>query len=150
VVYPAAFSNEQSLIVTQGRRDVGLHTIYLSMECNDDTNYYTGVGSRGDYSIQESRFSPYAIPPWPIRTAVVRFKEDYENRWGAAPSQMSASTWEGVYIAAEAIERAGTVDKNEVRDALAELEMPQLIALMKGGEISFSPDYRESNFELYI
>jgi hypothetical protein len=37
-----------------------------------------------------------------------------------------------------------------VHDALAELEMPQLIALMKGGEISFSPDYRESNFELYI
>ncbi len=44
VVYPAAFLNEQTLIVTQRRRDVGLNTIYLSGECNDDPGYYTGVG----------------------------------------------------------------------------------------------------------
>ena len=150
VLYPAAISNEQSLIVTQGRRDVGLNTMYLSVEVNDDPSYYTGVGSWGDYSIQESRFSPYAIPPWPIHTAVVNFKEDYETRWGTAPGGLSASTYEGVYIAAEAIESAGTLDKAEVRAALAELEMPQLIELMKDGMISFSPDYRESNFELYM
>jgi len=39
VVYPAAFLNEQTLIVTQGRWDVGLNTIYLSVECNDDPGY---------------------------------------------------------------------------------------------------------------
>jgi branched-chain amino acid transport system substrate-binding protein len=60
------------------------------------------------------------------------------------------STYEGVYITAEAIRNAGTVNKGAVRDALAELEMPQLIELMKDGMISFSPDYRESKFELYM
>jgi hypothetical protein len=63
VLYPAAFSNEQSLIVTPGRRDVGLNITYLSVENTDEPSYSTGVGSWGDYSIQESRFSPYAIPP---------------------------------------------------------------------------------------
>lgn len=150
VLYPAAFSNEQSQIVTQGRRDVGLNTTYLSGETTDEPSYYTGVGRWGDYSIQESRFSPYAIPPGPIQTAVANFKEEYETRWGTAPSQMSASTYEGVYIAAEAIRNVGTLDKAAVRDALAELELPQLIELMKGDMITFSPDYRESKFELYM
>jgi len=150
VIYPAAVVNEQPLIVIQGRRDVGLNSTYLSVEVNDDPSYYTGVGSWGEYSIQESRFSPYAIPPGPIHTAVMNFKEEYETRWGTAPGMISASTYEGVYIAAEAIEHAGTVDKAAVRDALAELEMPQLVELMKGGVVTFSPDYRESKFELYM
>jgi len=56
----------------------------------------------------------------------------------------------GVYIEAEAIANAGIVDKAAVRAALAELEMPQLIKLMKDSVISFSPEYRECHFELYM
>ncbi|RZN33445.1 MAG: ABC transporter substrate-binding protein [Methanophagales archaeon ANME-1-THS] len=150
VLYPAAFLNEQTLIVAQGRRDVGLNTIYLSVECNDDPDYYTGVERWGEYSIQESRFGPYAIPSGPIRSAVEKFKHDFEAKWGAPPSMMGASTYEGVYIAAKAIENAGTLDKEQIRASLAELEMPQMVEAMKEGKITFSPDYRESKFELYM
>ncbi len=150
VVYPAAFLNEQTLIVAQGRKDVGLDTIYLSVECNDDPDYYTGVGRWGEYSIQESRFSPYAIPSGPIHDVVAKFKADFENRWGTSPSMMGASTYEGVYVAAEAIKNAGTLDKEEVRASLAALEMPQVIEVMQNGVITFSKDYRESKFELYM
>ncbi|MBN1762725.1 MAG: ABC transporter substrate-binding protein [Methanomicrobia archaeon] len=150
VVYPAAFLNEQKLIVAQGRRDVGLDTIYLSVECCDDPDYYTGVERWGEYSIQESRFSPYTIPAGDIHDAVVQYKEDFETKWGVPPSMMGASTYEGVYIAAKAIENAGTVDKEEVRDALDALEMPQVVEAMQSGVITFSPDYRESKFELYM
>jgi branched-chain amino acid transport system substrate-binding protein len=149
VVYPAAFVTEQPLIVAQGRRNVSLNTTYLSVECNDDPGYYTGVERWGEYSIQESRFSPYATPG-PINSAVVEFKGDYENRWGTSPGMMGASTYEGVYIAAEAIEHAGTIDKEEIREALTEIEMPQMIELMKDDVITFSQDYRESKFELYM
>ncbi|RJS69871.1 ABC transporter substrate-binding protein, partial [Methanophagales archaeon] len=150
VVYPAAFLNEQTLIVTQGRKDAGMNTIYLSVECNDDPDYYTGVGRWGEYSIQESRFSPYAIPSGPIHEVVEKFKEDFKNRWGTSPSMMGASTYEGVYVAAEAVKNAGTLDKEKVRASLAELEMPQIIEVMQNGVIAFSPDYRESKFELYM
>jgi len=150
VVYPAAFLNEQTLIVSQGRRDVGLDTIYLSVECNDDPDYYSGVERWGEYSIQESRFGPYVIPTGPIRSAVVKFKADFENKWGTPPSMMGASTYEGVYIAAEAIKDAGTVDKEQIRASLTELEMPQIIEVMQNGVITFSPDYRESKFDLYM
>jgi branched-chain amino acid transport system substrate-binding protein len=50
VVYPAAFLNEQTLIVAQGRRDVGLNTIYLSVECNDHpdrADTHSGAGQAG-------------------------------------------------------------------------------------------------------
>jgi branched-chain amino acid transport system substrate-binding protein len=150
VLYPAAFLNEQTLIVAQGRRDVGLDTIYLSVECNDDPDYYTGVERWGEYSIQESRFGPYAIPAGPLQETVVTFRDDFEAKWGVPPSMMGASTYEGVYIAAEAVKNAGTLDKAEIRDALAEIEMPQMVEGMKNGMITFTPDYRESKFELYM
>jgi branched-chain amino acid transport system substrate-binding protein len=150
VVYPAAFLNEQKLIVAQGRRDVGLNTIYLSVECCDDPDYYTGVERWGEYSIQESRFSPYTIPAGEIHDAVAQYKQDFETKWGVPPSMMGASTYDGVYIAAEAIENAGTGDKEAVRAALAEIEMPQIVEAMENGVITFSSDYRESKFELYM
>lgn len=150
VVFPASFLNEQTLIVAQGRRDVGLNIIYLSVICNDDPDYYTGVERWGEYSIQDSIFGPYAIPAGPIHDAVVKFKEDFESKWGASPSMMGATTYEGVYIAAEAIKNAGTLDKEKVRDALDGLDMPQDIFAMKGGVIAFSSDYRESKFEPYV
>ena len=150
VVYPAAFLNEQTLIVAQGRRDVGLNTIYLSVECNDDPDYYTGVGEWGEYSIQESRFGPYAHPAGAIRSSVLKFRDDFESKWGASPGMMGASTYEGVYIAAKAIKNANSVDKEKVRASLAELEMPQIIEVMKDSTITFSPDYRESKFALYM
>ena len=150
VVFPAAFLNEQTLIVAQGRRDVGLNTIYLSVICNDDPDYYTGVERWGEYSIQDSIFGPYAVPSGPIYSAVVKFKEDFESKWGASPSMMGATTYEGVYIAAEAINNAGTLDKEKIRDSLDELEMPQDIFAMKDGVITFTSDYRESKFEPYV
>ena len=149
VVYPAAFTNEQVVIVSQGRRDVGLNTIYLSVECCDDPDLYTGLERWGEYMIQESRFGPYATPPGPVYSAAVKFKEDFKSKFGKYPAMMGAATYEGVYIAAEAMKNAGTVDKAQVRDALDELEMPPMIEEMKDGVINFSPDFRESKFVLY-
>ncbi|MDH7594490.1 MAG: ABC transporter substrate-binding protein, partial [Methanomicrobiales archaeon] len=150
VVYPATFLNEQIPLVTQARRDVGLDTIFLAVECNDDPDYYRGVGKFGEYSIIESRFGPYAIPKGPLTSAIERFHEDYQKRWGSPPSMMGVSTYEGVYIAARAIEEAGTLNRAKIVDALATLEMPEIVEAMDGGVIKFSKDYREAKFNLYM
>ncbi len=44
VVYPIAFLNEEVPMLTQARRDVGLNTIFLAVECVDDPDYYKGLG----------------------------------------------------------------------------------------------------------
>jgi branched-chain amino acid transport system substrate-binding protein len=115
VVYAAAFLNEQVPMVIQARRDVGLNAIFLAVECNDDPDYYSGVGQYGEYSIMESRFSPYVIPPGPLTDDITAFKESYQQRWGGFPGMM-----------------------------------PQIIEYMQGGAITFTPEFRESKFDLYM
>ena len=70
------------------------------------------------------------------------------NDMGA--DMMGASTYDGIFIAAEAVEKAGNTDKTAVRQALIDLEMPQVIEAMKNQTCSFSPDYRESSFDLWM
>jgi branched-chain amino acid transport system substrate-binding protein len=150
VIYPAAFPSEQIPIVVQARRDVNLNTIILAVETNDNPDYYKGIGQFGNYTILESRFSPYTTPQSSIAAADVKFKADYQAKFGMFPDMMGTSTYEGVYIAAKAIENAGTLDKAAVRDALANLMMPQMVEAIKDGTISFSKDYREVQFELFM
>lgn len=150
VVYPACFLDEQIPLVVQGRRDIGLNVIYLSVECNDDPDYYTGIGRWGEYSIQESRFSPYTFPKGLVGERARNFKDAFKEKWGVEPSMMGASTYDAVYIVAKAIEEAGSLDKVKIRDALATLEMEQISEPMKGGVISFTKGVRESAFELYM
>jgi len=129
---------------------VGLNVIFFAVECNDDPDYYSGVGQYGEYSIMESRFSPYAIPPGPLTDDIAAFKEKYRQRWGGFPGMMGASTYESVYIFTKAVENAGTKDKEAVIKSLGTLEMPQIIEYMNGGMITFTPDFRESKFDLYM
>lgn len=150
VIYPAAFLNEQIPMVTQARRDVGLNAIFLAVECNDDPDYYNGIGQFGEYSIIETRFSPYTVPQGPIQDSVNAFVTDFDEMWTGFPGMMGASTYEGVYIAAQAVENAGTRDKVKVQDALTAIEMPEIIEVMKDQTISFSPDFHESQFKLYM
>jgi branched-chain amino acid transport system substrate-binding protein len=149
-VYSAAFLNEQIPMITQARRDVGLNTIFLAVECNDDPDYYKGLGEFGEGSIIESRFGPYTTIPGALSTPISSFKNNFSQKWGGFPGMMGASTYEGVYIATKAIENAGTRDRVQVREALNTLNMPQLIEYMEGQNISFTDDYRESKFDLYM
>jgi branched-chain amino acid transport system substrate-binding protein len=63
---------------------------------------------------------------------------------------MGATTYEGVYIVADAIKRAGSLDRAKVSDALASTDMPETIEAMKNGRIQFSDTYREADFTLYM
>jgi branched-chain amino acid transport system substrate-binding protein len=149
-VYIAAFPNEGAPIITQARRDIGLNTIFLNVENNDNSQFYKDLGQYGEGAIIESRFSPYTAPAGAVADAQSGFKQAYFTRFGTYPDMMGASTYEGVYIAAKAIGNAGTTDKATVRQALISLKMPQVIEAMKDQTISFSPDFRESGFDLWM
>ena len=150
VIYSAAFLNEQAPMITQGRRDVGLNTLFVVVECNDDPDYYKGLSRYGEGSIIESHFSPYTVPNGSTANAAVAFKNSYEKKWGGLPGMMGATTYEGVNIVANAIGRSGSLDKTKIKDALATTSMPETIEAMKDGKINFSKDAREANFNLYM
>jgi len=149
-VYIAAFPNEGAPLITQARRDIGLDTIFLNVENNDNAQFYKDLGQYGEGAVIESRFSPYTAPVGPLADAQTKFKTSYTAKWGTAPDMMGASTYEGVYIAAQATGNAGTTDKATVKQALIDLNMPQVIEAMKGGTVSFTKDFRESQFDLWM
>ncbi|MFA5268699.1 MAG: ABC transporter substrate-binding protein [Methanoregula sp.] len=149
-VYNGAFPNEGAPIITQARRDIGLNTLFLNAENNDNAQFYKDLGQYGEGAIIESRFSPYTAPAGVVADAQSGFKQSYFARFGTYPDMMGASTYEGVFIAAKAVGNAGTTDKTAVRQALADLKMPQVIEAMKDATISFSPDFRESAFDLWM
>jgi len=149
-IYVAAAPNEGVQIMTQGRRDVGLDTIFLAVENNDAPEYYKGIGQYGEYSIIESRFSPYLTPSGELAGAQNTFKTNYFTKWGAYPDMMGASTYDGTHIAANAIETAGTLSKADIRQALVNTSHMQVVEYMKNDTIFFSKDFRESNFDLWM
>ncbi len=148
VIYVTAFLNEQIPIETQAMRDIGLNKIFIAVEPNDDPDFYKGVGTYGDYSIVQSRFSPYTAPKAPTEAAYNKFVTDFDKKYKGFPGMMGVATYEGIYIAAKAVEDAGTLDRTAIREALATIRMPQIVENMQDQTISFSPDYRESKFEL--
>jgi branched-chain amino acid transport system substrate-binding protein len=149
-VYLAAFPNEGAPAIKQARRDIGLNTIFLNVENNDNAQFYKDLGQYGEGAIIESRFSPYTAPAGAVADAQSGFKQAYFAKFNTYPDMMGASTYDGTYIAATAIGNAGTTDKTAVRQALVDLKMPQVIHAMKDKTISFSPDFRESSFDLWM
>ena len=149
-LYLAAFPNEGAPAITQARRDIGLNTIFLNVENNDNAQFYKDLGQYGEGAIIESRFSPYTAPAGALADAQAKFKDSYYAAYGTYPDMMGASTYEGVYIAAEAVKDAGSTDNAAVVQALSDLSMPEVIEAMKGGTIAFTKDYRESQFDLWM
>jgi branched-chain amino acid transport system substrate-binding protein len=149
-VYLAAFPNEGAPIITQARKDIGLNTIFLNVENNDNAQFYKDLGQYGEGAVIESRFSPYTAPVGALADAQSSFRQAYFTRFGTYPDMMGSSTYDGVFIAADVIGKTGTTDKTAVRQALVDLKMPQVVAPMKGQTISFSPDFREANFDLWM
>jgi len=150
VIYAVTFLNELIPLTQQAIRDVGLKTLILSIENNDDPDYYKGVGQVADYSVMESRFSPYAIPNTSTKERTTKFLSDFDTKYQGFAGMMGAATYESVYIAKNAIENAGSTDKVKVKDALSSGSVDQLLETMKDGKIIFSPDTHESKFDLFV
>lgn len=121
---------------------MGLKSVYINIENNEDPTFYTLLKENGDKQLLESKFAPFAEPYIP---AVGPYVESYMERYDIVPGMMGADTYDAFYIAKDAIERAGTLDKKAVRDALETTEMDEMLIMTETGKIQFSigEDYHE-------
>jgi len=145
-VYTVGFVKDTSSIYIQGQRDVGLNTVYMAVECNEDPTFYELLGKWGDGQLLESKFAPYATE---YTELMGPYKEAYLAKWGEMPGMMGADTYDGIYLAASAIERAGTLDRTQVRDAIKQTNEPEMLILMEGGNITFD-EYNEISPKIFI
>lgn len=136
-VYVADFIANTVEIIKEGQRDVGLNTVYIAVECCEDPAFYTLLGEYGDKQLLESKFAPYAGPPYYLES-LETYVTNYQEEYGTLPGMMGADTYDAFYIAKDAIERAGTVDKAAVRDAIESCAMEQMLIITETGKIEFS------------
>ena len=144
-VYVVDFIANTAEIIKEGQEDVGLNTVYIAVECCEDPAFYTLLGPYGHEQLLESKFAPYAGPPYYLESIETYVSTYAAENNGILPGMMGADTYDAFYIAADAITRAGTVDKAAVRDALETCTLDQMLIITETGKIEFSTgtDYHE-------
>ncbi len=123
------------VIVKQGLNEVGLKTVYIAVENNEDPVFYNLIGQSGTGQLLESKFAPYAGPYLPD---VVPYVTSFQNAYGVIPGMMGADTYDAFYIAKAAIESAGTIDKAAVRTAIEQTNLDDMLVITQTGKIQFS------------
>jgi branched-chain amino acid transport system substrate-binding protein len=128
------------LVISQGWNDVGLKTVYIAVENNQDPVYFQlleqQLGSSAAGQLLESKLDPFMSPSY--SDDVGAYSEKFNAVYGVMPGMMGADTYDAFYIAKNAIERAGSLDKAAVRQAIEETNMDQMLILTQSGKIQFS------------
>ncbi|MCK4937322.1 MAG: ABC transporter substrate-binding protein [Methanosarcinales archaeon] len=145
-VYTVGFVKDTASIYIQGQRDVGLNTVYMAVECNEDPAFYELLGEWGDGQLLESKFAPYAAD---YTDMIGPYRDAYLAKWGVMPGMMGADTYDGIYLVKSAIEQAGTMDRTDVKDAIKMTNESEMLILMEGGNIAFD-EYNEISPEIFI
>jgi len=138
-VYIAGFTADTAEIIKEGINEVGLKSLYIAVEICEDPQFYELLGETGSNQILESKIATqWQGTSWYL-PKVGTYVENYKQKWnGITPGMLGADTYDAVYIAKDAIERAGTLNKTEVRDTLQTTNMPQSLLIMENGKITFS------------
>jgi branched-chain amino acid transport system substrate-binding protein len=142
-VFIADNPDKTPLIIEQGWTDVGLKTVYVAVENNQDAVFYNLLGQTGNGQLLESKMDPFMSPSY--STAVQAYSAKFYSKYGVYPGMMGADTYDAFYIAKTAIEAAGTTTKADVRAAIETVNMNQLLIMTQTGKIQFSTgvDYHE-------
>lgn len=135
-VYVVDFIKNTAEIFKEAQQDVDLNTALIAVECVDDPAFYKLIGAYGDGMLIESQFGAYTEPIY--SSAVQKYYDDFNAMFGQAPGFIGASTYDAFYIAKDAIERAGTLDKAAVRTAIENTNLDQLLMMTQTGKIQFS------------
>ncbi len=138
-VYIAGFIADTSEAIKEGINEVGLKSLYIGVEICEDPQFYSLLGQTGSYQILESKIatqwqgSTWYLPK--VGTYVTDYKAKFD---GKVPGMLGADTYDAVYIYKNAIEKAGTLDKASIRDAIEATDMPQSLLIMDNQKITFS------------
>ncbi len=137
-VYVVDFIANTAEIIREGQKDVGLNTVYIAVECCEDPQLYTLLGEYGGGVLLESKFAPYAGPPFYMQSIETYVTNYQAANAGKIPGMMGADTYDAFFIAKAAIEQAGTVDKAAVRTAIEQINIPQMLIMTQTGTVQFS------------
>ncbi|MGZ4032498.1 MAG: ABC transporter substrate-binding protein [Tumebacillaceae bacterium] len=114
VIYVPGYYQEVGKIVKQAR-DLGINK---PMEGGDGWDAPQIVDIAGKAALNNTFISNHYSPQDPD-PKVKKFVDAYKAAYGIEPDSMAVLGYDGMYLLADAIKRAGSVDHEKVKDALA-------------------------------
>lgn len=116
MVLASALYNEGSVILDQARK-MGIDVPFIGGNGFNSPEVINIAGEAANGLI--------VATPWFAKKddeKVKSFVEKYTEEYGMEPDQFAAQAYDGMYLMAEAVKNAGTDDRDDIRDALAEIE----------------------------
>ena len=116
LILASALYNEGAVILDQARK-MGIDVPVVGGNGFNSPEVITIAGEAANGLI--------VATPWYAQKddeKVKSFVEKYEEAYGMEPDQFAAQAYDGLYLIAEAVKNAGVADRDEIRDALAEIQ----------------------------
>lgn len=116
VLFLPNYFNEVPLQVQQARK-LGLNVTFLGGDGWDSPKLVELGGADMEGTYFTNHYTPTADSP-----AVKEFVEKYKAKYGQVPDAAAALTYDAARILFQAIERAGSLGRDQIRDAIAATE----------------------------
>jgi len=92
----------------------------------DDSSWPKNLGKDGDYVCHSGGWDYHLKVP-----GVQKFNEDYKSSYGSFPEIPAGVAYACLQIMADSLQRAGTLDRDKIRDAIASTNMATVMGPMK-------------------
>jgi len=106
----------------------------LAMTHCDSADIIGNFGAASEYTLCATQWAPSLAYKDDLFGSASDYAKTFEDTYGYAPPYQAAESSAAVQVFADAIERAGTLDKQAVRDALAETDMETFYGRIKFDE----------------
>jgi len=114
--------------------EMKVHVPILAMTHCDSAKIIKKFGKAAEYTLCASQWAPTLSYKDDLFGSAADFAALFEKTYGYAPPYQAAESAAAVMTFADAFERAGSLDPQKVRDALAETDLQTFY-----GRIKFSP-----------
>jgi len=120
-------SNAEVIILIGQMVDMGL-VMKQARQMNINTQFVGGSGIENQTTIDASGGAAEGVIfgsgfiSTSNKPKIITFVNKFEDKYGYSPNAFCATGYDSIYLAANAIKKAGTTEKNKVRDALRESE----------------------------
>lgn len=134
-----------AVLITQAREKLGLKNILFMDTAGGtiDPEYIQRLGSAADGMLTVVEFSKFA-------KGSAELNERYRARFGEDMTGNSVHSYQAGLVLADALERAGTTEKNALRDAIARTDMSGEKVVLPSGRVQFGEDGQNKFARLYV
>jgi branched-chain amino acid transport system substrate-binding protein len=112
-----------SMLITRQAKDLDVNPKLMAFSVGAATpNYGQALGPDADFVFGPSMWEPSLNTP-----GNKEFLESYQKRWSREPDYHAATGFAGGQILEAAVKKAGSLDRDKLRDALASLETTTIL-----------------------